>query len=83
MANVEPRLRTDNGAVQARLHTGPGGDYLWVVNPSRSAAKATVTVAGPAFQAAEDLWGGRPVTAAGHSLTVAVPARDAAVIALR
>jgi beta-galactosidase len=27
MANVEPQLRTDNGAIQARLHAGAGGNY--------------------------------------------------------
>src|SRR5262249_48737166 len=30
---VQPWLRTDNAAVQARLHTGGGGTYLWVVDP--------------------------------------------------
>jgi beta-galactosidase len=84
LADLEPRLRTDNPAVQARLHSGKGGDYLWVVNPSRSEAKAMVSLdAGTRFQSAHDVWGNRPVTAGVRSITVTVPARDAAVVALR
>jgi beta-galactosidase len=83
MANVEPRLRSDNTAVQARLHSGAGGNYLWVVNPSRNAAKATVTIADPPFHAAADVWADRAVTVAGRNVSVSVPARDGVVIALR
>jgi beta-galactosidase len=82
---VQPRLRTDNAAVQARLHTGGGGTYLWVVNPGRAGAAVTVTLSGdtPRFGAAEDAWGHLPVTVGDRRVTVTVPARDAAVIALR
>ena len=85
LANVEPRLRTDNAAVQARLHTGAGGNYVWAVNPSRNPAQVTVWLApqAPAFQAAEDVWGKRPVTIGERKVSVTVGARDAAVIALR
>jgi beta-galactosidase len=84
MGDVEPGLHTDNPAVQARRHSGKGGEYLWVVNPSRSEAKVTVAVkAGPDFRKAEDVWGQRPVTVGERSVTVSVGARDAAVIALR
>jgi beta-galactosidase len=79
---VEPRLRTDNPAVQARLHTG-GGVYLWVVNPTRAAAKVNITITEQAFQAAEDVWAGRPVAVSGRKVSVEAPPRDAAVIALR
>ena len=85
MANVEPRLRTSNAAVQARLHSGAGGEYLWVVNPSRNAAEVTVTLGGtePAFDAAEDIWGGGRIVVTGRNISTTVPPRDAAVIALR
>ena len=83
LANVEPRLRSDNPATQSRLHTGPGGTYLWVVNPTRAAAKASVVVRGQTFQTAQDIWGGLPVTITGQKITVNVPPRDAAVITLR
>jgi beta-galactosidase len=82
--DVKPRLRTDNSAVQARLHEGSGGNYLWVVNPSRGETKVSVSVsAGPNFTRVEDVWAQRPVSAANGTITVTVPARDAAVIALR
>lgn len=85
LANIEPQLGTDNAAIQARLHSGAGGNYLWVVNPSRKEASVTVSLAGhaPAFRSAEDLWGRRPVTVSDRKVSVAVGARDAAVIALR
>ena len=85
LAQVEPRLRTDNATVQARLHRGAGGNYLWVVNPARSPASVTISVASPTpeFQAAEDVWGKLRVTVAGRKIAVTVPARDAAVVALR
>jgi beta-galactosidase len=85
LAGVEPRLQSDNGKVQARLHSGSGGNYLWVVNPSRAEAKATVSILDPepVFRSAEDVWGKLPVSVANRKITVSVPARDAAVIALR
>src|SRR6185369_2982869 len=46
-AKTEPRLRLDARGLQARLHTGEGGTYLWVVNPERTARTATVTLATP------------------------------------
>lgn len=83
-AGVQPQLQTDNPKVQARLHTGPGGTYVWVTNPTRTLITATVTVgAGPEFQQAEDLWGGHEIRFAGRQLIVALPARDGAVISLR
>lgn len=85
LAHVEPTLRTDNAAVQARLHTGAGGTYLWVVNPSRSPQTVTVQVSGGAspFESAKDIWDALQVTIRARQVTVTVPARDAAVIALR
>jgi beta-galactosidase len=84
LADVQPKLRTDNSDVKVRLHTGSGGNYLWVVNPSRAEAKVSVVLnAGPAFGRAEDLWGKRDVSVGEHTIAVTVPARDAAVIALR
>ena len=75
MADAEPRLRTDNPAVQARLHTGRSGSYLWVVNPARDASKVTVRLqASDGFRTAEDVtWEHLPVTAGEHSVTVTVP----------
>jgi beta-galactosidase len=84
MAAVKPRLSTDNANVQARLHTGSGGTYLWVTNPTRKEMTVNVSLdSAPAFQQAEDVWGGREIGISGHAIKVTVPARDAAVISLK
>ena len=82
-ANIEPRVETNNTSVQARLHTGAGGAYLWVTNPSRAAAKVTDVLAGEPPTSAVDLWEAKPVSVDGRRITVSIPARDAAVIVLR
>ena len=82
-AGVNPQVRTDNPKIQARLHSGEGGNYLWVTNPTRSAANTTVTVDGLTFQKAQDVWGGREIAVQARKLTVTLPARDGAVIALK
>ena len=85
LARADPRLRTDNPKVQARLHTGNGGTHLWVVNPTREDALVTVSLApsDSRFRTAEDVWKGRPLTAREGKVTVMIEPRDAAVIALR
>ena len=84
-ANVEPKVRRDNESVQARLHTGAGGNYLWAVNPSRKEVSVTISLADglPAFRSAEDRWGNRPVNSGNGKIKVSIPPRDGAVIALR
>ena len=84
MAGVTPQVAIDNATVQARLHQGDGGAYLWVTNPTRSGQKVAVTLSpdSGSYKAAEDLWGKLDITIDGAQLTVNVPERDAAVIAL-
>ncbi len=85
LANVQPRIQSDNAAVQSRLHKGPGGNYLWLTNPARSTAAITVTIGeeGPKFQSATDVWANRELSVNGQRITVTLPPRDGAVIALR
>jgi beta-galactosidase len=83
LANVEPRLHNINAVTQARLHTGAGGSYLWIVNPTRQPAKTTVSITGVSYQSAEDVWAALPIEISGSSVSLSVPPRDAAVIALR
>jgi hypothetical protein len=73
----------NNGTVQARLHAGVGGKYLWVTNPSRAEAKVTVSVSGQEFTSGVDLWAAKAVAVDGRQITVSISGRDAAVIALR
>jgi len=82
-ANVTPQVKTDNPRVQARLHTGAGGTYLWVTNPARTSATVTVSPEIRTFTGAEDVWGDSRVAVQGRNLTLTIPGRDAAVIALR
>jgi beta-galactosidase len=84
-ANVTPSLENANTALQSRLHEGPGGNYLWITNPTRSEATTTVSIgaAGPQFQRATDLWANRQVTINGRRITITLPGRDGAVIALQ
>jgi beta-galactosidase len=85
LANVEQGVTTNNNRVEARLHSGAGGNYLWVINPTRAAATVTVSLGSqvPAFHTAEDVWAQQQVTVSDRRITVTVPARDGAVIALR
>ena len=84
-SNVEPRLKTDNGSVQARLHSGSGGTYLWITNPTRAAAKVAVFLSGevPSFRKATDIWAGKTVVTEGRKISIDIAQRDGAVIALQ
>jgi beta-galactosidase len=83
-AGVQPVLQTNNPAFQARLHSGPGGDILWITNPTRKPGSIEVSLNAvhPAVQNASDLWAGRAVMASGSRISVSLPPRDGAVIRL-
>jgi len=85
LAGVSPQLAINDPTVQARLHQGSGGTYLWLTNPTRSERLVTIVVAPSAgdFKAAGDLWGQQPVALHGRQVTLRVRERDAAVVALR
>jgi beta-galactosidase len=85
MANVSPSVQISDTKVQARLHQGAGGAYLWVLNPTRDDRAVAVTIASAAgsYASGEDMWGNNKVAFDGGKITVSVPARDGAVIALR
>jgi beta-galactosidase len=81
---VDSRLRSDDNTVQARLHDGQGGKYLWVTNPQREARTVTITLPGEwkGVQAGEDIWGKQAVKVGHDAVLVTVSPRDAAVISL-
>jgi beta-galactosidase len=84
IAGIAQQLKTDNHNVQARLHKGSGGTYLWVTNPTLKDQLVTVSF-GPGagnYQSAEDLWGKQHASLSGQKLAVTIPARDAVVLAL-
>jgi beta-galactosidase len=76
------KLTVSDRSVQARLHTGAGGTYLWVLNPNREAKTVTVTVMGAQFQSAKRLWGAGEAAVSGKAVQVAVEDRDGAVLKL-
>ncbi|MEO7347068.1 MAG: alpha-amylase family protein [Opitutaceae bacterium] len=81
-AGLKPQLQASDAEVKARLHRGPGGTYLWVVNPTRTTRTAKISL--PAtFQRTTDLWlkSSNP-SLAGNTVTVTVEDRNAAVIRL-
>jgi beta-galactosidase len=81
-AGVAQQVTTDDHSVQARLHQGAGGTYLWVTNPSPGTRNVKVRLM-QSYQAGEDIWGKQTVAMDGRQVTVSVGGRDAAVIALR
>ncbi len=83
-AGVDPQVTVDNASVQARLHQGEGGVYLWITNPTRDGQTVTAGLSPRAgsFKSAKDIWGNQNITLDGRRVTVNVPGRDAAVIAL-
>jgi hypothetical protein len=73
--------------VQARLHSGQGGNYLWVVNPKREASTVNVTMDSGRMKAvklATELWqkGVAPPKAAGTTVEVIVADRNVSVLKL-
>jgi beta-galactosidase len=84
MAQVAPQVTIDDKSVQARLHQGAGGTYLWVTNPTQSARQVKVTLAPGAdnYKSGEDIWGKQSVKVDRQQVTVSVGGRDASVIAL-
>jgi beta-galactosidase len=84
MAGITPRVIVVDNEVQVRVHQGAGGTNLWVTNPTRSARSMSISLNSGLgqFSAGEDKWGKLEVKVSGQQVTVHVPARDAAVIAL-
>ena len=82
-AGKEPHTQRNNQCV-ARLHDGPGGTYLWLVNHKTASAKVELKLSsqwGP-FRSAELLWGETKPAIKGHMVEATVPALDAVVVKL-
>ena len=83
--NVTQSVRSSDQDIKARLHEGPGGKYLWVVNPTRTSREVTIqlTSVDAGLVTGKDLWGGKPVTLKENAVKLTVDDRDAAVIPLQ
>jgi beta-galactosidase len=84
MAGVVPQVTIDDKSVQARLHQGAGGTYLWITNPTNTVrqVKVGLSPAAGSYKSGEDIWGKQSVTVDAAQVAVSVGGRDAAVIAL-
>jgi beta-galactosidase len=82
-AGVQPQVQSNDPQVQARLQTGAGGTYIWIVNPTRTQRSVKISLP-TAFQHATELWqeGITPAAVSGKMLTATVEDRGAAVIRL-
>jgi beta-galactosidase len=81
-AGIQPKVRSSDPKVKARLHGGAGGTYLWVVNPTPTARDVKISLPSQ-FQRAVELWqeSSQP-TVAGNVVATTVGDRNAAVIRL-
>jgi beta-galactosidase len=68
--------------LKARLHEGPGGTYLWVINPNRVEKTVSVTLSKGSWKAARRLWGEGASGVQGRTVKVRLDERDAAVLRL-
>ena len=84
-ANQERWLHCDQSLVKARLHIGPTGTYLWVVNATRQPRPTGVSLSARAghFTQAHDIWQDQPVKVTGSLVEITVGERNAAVIRLQ
>jgi beta-galactosidase len=74
------QVRLSNNAVQARLHAGDGGRFLWVVNSTREPQTAIVALSSGATSFGALHWSNAGASATGASITV--PPRDALIVRL-
>jgi beta-galactosidase len=79
---IRQRVQSSDPAVKARLHEGPGGTYLWVVNATRTARSVKISLPS-SFQRAVDLWqeSSHP-TISGTTVALTVEDRNVAVVRL-
>ena len=85
-AGVKQWSTVSDSAVRARIHQGPGGTILWVVNPTRETRPVTVTLGDRVgtFRQARELWqAGTPAPVAfGKTVKLTVSDRNVAVVRL-
>lgn len=82
-AGALQHVRCSEPRVKARLHTGAGGVYLWVANPTRQALPVHLDLSaawGP-YSSARTLWGAT-ASAQGNVVDLVAPARDMTVLEL-
>lgn len=82
-AGIGQHVVCSDPRVKARLHTGKGGTYLWVANPTRQPLPVRLELSSRwgSFTTCRSLWGAQAVC---HDTTVELtaPARDMSILEL-
>lgn len=83
-AGKTPHVISSDPQVKARLHTGEGGTYLWVANPTRQArpVRLTVSTQWGAFTDIRTRWGAAAALD-GQTVSFTAPARDVALFQIQ
>lgn len=82
-ANKEAHVRCTDPVAKARLHTGEGGTYLWVANPTRQERPLRLEINrkfGP-FRTGKTLWGAE-IQINQSTIELTAPARNVCVVQL-
>jgi len=81
---VTQHVTCSDPRLTARLHTGAGGTYLWITNPTPRSLPVRITISSKhgAFTKASLLWGAHQPALAGNTVDIIVDGLDAAVIHL-
>ncbi|MBI3469852.1 MAG: beta-galactosidase [Candidatus Solibacter usitatus] len=80
-AGIRQMVRVSDPLVKARLHSGPGGTYLWAINPTRARREVRISL-NEAFTAGRDIWQSSTPRVSGRTVEAAVEDRNAAVVRL-
>jgi len=83
-AGVRPAVAVSEPEVMARLHSGPTGTFLWIVNTQWAEKDVEVRLdeSVGALSGTEELTEGWLLRRAGNSLILSLPPRDGAIIRL-
>lgn len=73
-------VKLSNSALQARLHEGPSGHVLWLLNPTRETQTTSVGLGSGSAETADTFWGA--TDSSFKNGETSIPARDALVIRL-
>ncbi len=81
-AGITRTLTVSDPLVKARLHRGPDGKVLYILNPTRQERPVVVEL-GEAIRTAKDAWDTKPVRVEGRKLSATIGDRDVAIVRLQ
>jgi beta-galactosidase len=83
LLDAQQTVTSSDPRIKARIHSGAGGLYLWVANPTREPAPVQLEIRECVgeFTSARTLWGA-DASVANRTITLTAPARDVTVLEL-